>query len=346
MRDALHGGRGGERILVVCEPCTAAAPLVARLDGLGLDSRVASPAEAIEPTWSEWPVVVLASNALPGLEELRLCLDAPVVPVALGHADAPDGVLIIPDTDEQLLAVVNGLVRLSREFREHLSRVSWSAAVELSSWIGSSIDVFVRSVAEALGTRPPMAMTAEPPPLEDPTLADDGAFPSPELLADPPSLEGDLDSFELMALLDVLRVSRRTGELQVVSSAGHASLMLDAGQLARIEVEAQPTFEQALVDAGVVDPALMADVLEMSRAHDRSVLDLLSQVCVLDAETVRVVAENRAALLLVRVAAWQGGRFAFYVRSAPAKGTALSGLTLDLAWLMLEAARLADEQAA
>lgn len=177
---------------------------------------------------------------------------------------------------------------------------------------------------------------------------DDGEGP-PLDREDPAVFSGDLSQFNLLELLEFLRVHRRTGSLRVAAPTGVAGeVLLVDGALASATTTDIDRLGDRLRAARLVSPAELEGLAALQRSLPEppalGVLLLARELVTPEALRAVVLAQAEAAIAVIL--AWPAGRFAFETDEGVRAALAHPTLALDTGHLLMEVLRKSDERRA
>lgn len=150
-------------------------------------------------------------------------------------------------------------------------------------------------------------------------------------------LAGDLRTFGLPDLLEMLRNRRSTGALLLASEGGLAELVFQEGDLASARTAAAPSLLEVLVEFGELSPEMAEELGGGDAAAQTAVArGIITPASLQAAHGTQIVGVVRALM------SWREGSFAFRRTTPAAEGVA----TYHTGRLLLEALRQLDEEAA
>lgn len=126
------------------------------------------------------------------------------------------------------------------------------------------------------------------------------------------AFSGDLAQFGLVDLLEFLRLNRRTGVLQIVSTQGMGELYMSEGRMIGANTSNSERMGELLIKAGMLTPAVFEEIIAEQgegapMALVRAVLDR-GQV---KAAEMRAILFQQAQDAIGEVMGWEDGYFAF-----------------------------------
>ena len=156
---------------------------------------------------------------------------------------------------------------------------------------------------------------------------------------------GDLAQFNLIDLLEFLRLNRRTGYLRVVSSKGVGEIMLVEGRLVGATTTNIDRLGDVLIAQGTLSQISLDAAIEAQRlARDRTPLGrMLVEQGRLSTADLRTALQSQVQQTIADVLSWGDGQFAFEADETVRETVAHPDLELDTGSIMLEVLRLMDE---
>jgi len=183
-----------------------------------------------------------------------------------------------------------------------------------------------------------------------PDRAEAEPTPAPET-ARAASMSGSLRTFQLLDLLEFLRIQSQTGTLLISSQLGVGSIVLSQGSLISVATPGRKPLGDELVDRGLVPRASVDAVTKArtpgapgTRAADDELGEALCRDGLLSREQLQQVSLDRAIDEVERLNGWTDGTFEFHP-SEPPGGIPLAS-KFDLRRLVLEMQRRADARPA
>ncbi|MEZ4436620.1 MAG: tetratricopeptide repeat protein [bacterium] len=168
-----------------------------------------------------------------------------------------------------------------------------------------------------------------------------GGGPRPSDLA----FTGDLAQFGLVDLLEFLRLNRRTGVLQIVSTQGMGELQMSDGRMIGANTSNSTRLAELLLKAGMLDVAAL-DAIEAEQG-ETSPLALVRAVLdrgVVKAAEMRAIVYQQAQDAIGEIMGWEDGYFAFQGdESLKGMFAEYPEVELDTSSIMLELLRRMDE---
>ncbi|MCA9543308.1 MAG: tetratricopeptide repeat protein, partial [Myxococcales bacterium] len=166
------------------------------------------------------------------------------------------------------------------------------------------------------------------------------------LARDDAAIAGDLSQFNLVDLLEFLRLNRRTGILRTASKQGVGELMLVEGRLAGASTTNTERLGDRLAAAGLVHPDALDEAVALQHSmHEQEPLGriLLEREHVAPADLRKVIAEQVMGAI-TEIVGWESGRFAFEADELVRDRVLHPALELDTGQIMLDVLRLLDER--
>jgi tetratricopeptide (TPR) repeat protein len=258
-----------------------------------------------------------------------------------GHADEAltllrEAVVTAPDEPEVYLELATTLLALGRHGQ--------AAAVVAKGLMKDPEDPRLRQLLAEAGEH---AVVAAPPPspsdsVELPaSVSQDGPRAQPGDSA----FSGNLKQFELLDLLEFLRLNRRTGVLRLVSDGRVAEVHLVDGHLAGGTIAGNARLGKMLLTNGMIPPEALQRAVELQRSAPRPLP--LGQVLLshdfITAETLRPALVDQIKMTLLEITDWTDGTFVFDADEEMVHGLNADPLLLDTTTMMLETVRLRDE---
>ena len=154
-------------------------------------------------------------------------------------------------------------------------------------------------------------------------------------------LEGRLEIFETVAVLQMLHHSRVTGRLQVTRKSNRANLFFDGGNVSFADIVKRPALlGEYLVSQGAITRAALDYFLE-ARHPTKKLGVRLVEAGVVTEDVVREAVESQIREVIYEIVGWGEGRFQFRSGDRPEGEDIRISVPLD--HLMLEGARRLDE---
>ena len=156
---------------------------------------------------------------------------------------------------------------------------------------------------------------------------------------------GDLSQFNLIDLLEFLRLNRRTGALRMASRHGVGEIMLVEGRLVAATTTNTGRLGDILVDDGLLSVAELDSAMESQKLMAQATP--LGRI-LLDANRVsptelRRILSAQIQQTIAEVLKWGEGQFAFEADDTVRQAVAHPQLELDTSSIMLEVLRILDE---
>ena len=163
------------------------------------------------------------------------------------------------------------------------------------------------------------------------------------------TLQGDLATLDLAALLQNLEFNARTGTLSIDAAAGRTQILFVEGHIAALGRKGRPALVETLVASGMVSESQLESVQRKRRGTGRSLGELLEQAGALSHEDLVEAAKGRLVDDICELVCTEAGEFAFQRGAAPRNVFDAEERRLELALpigpMLLEAARRSDHWA-
>lgn len=157
-------------------------------------------------------------------------------------------------------------------------------------------------------------------------------------------IEGSLREFGLHDILQLIHLSRKTGELRVVRepSGLRGAVVFSGGAVANAGVdEATPRLGYMLLNAGKITEADLQRAVELHGSDPkRSWFSVFESLAVVDKEDLQSYTKFQVEEFMYEILSWQDGRFTFGERSV-AESECVTWIPVES--LLMEGARRADE---
>jgi len=158
------------------------------------------------------------------------------------------------------------------------------------------------------------------------------------------SMSGSLRTFQLLDLLEFLRIQNQTGTLLISSQLGVGSIVLSQGSLVSVATPGRKPLGDELVDRGLVARAIVDEITKARApgpgAADDELGETLWRDGLLSREQLQQVLLDRAIDEVERLNGWVDGAFQFHP-GAPTGGIPIAS-KFDLRRLVLEMLRRAE----
>jgi tetratricopeptide (TPR) repeat protein len=176
-----------------------------------------------------------------------------------------------------------------------------------------------------------------------PERAEAERTPDPET-ARAASMSGSLKTFQLLDLLEFLRIQSQTGTLFISSPLGVGSIVLSQGSLMSVATSGRKPLADELVDRGLVARASVEEATKAGppgpSAADDELGEALCRDGLLSREQLQQVLLDRAIDDVERLNGWTDGTFHFHPSESP--GGVPIASKFDLRRLVLEMQRRAE----
>ena len=160
------------------------------------------------------------------------------------------------------------------------------------------------------------------------------------------SLEGRLDDLGLTDIFQIISLSKRSGVLTLIRKEGTARLVFSQGFVIFATSDTRNRLGYTLVQKGIISNSDLENALKIqkTRGSSKPIGTILMETCSLDQETLEKEIRGHILYVAMDLMSWTTGSFHFELGSPLEDDIALKvGLNTD--FLLLEAARLKDEQA-
>lgn len=157
-----------------------------------------------------------------------------------------------------------------------------------------------------------------------------------------PDLEGRLDLFEPISVLQMLNLACATGELRLKSGRNSARIYFNCGSVSYAEIAEKPMkLGEHLVSRGLLSSEELERCLAKKEAGKR-IGDVLIEEGCLDEATLREAVEEQIKTAIYEVVKWKSGVFVFTSGKEPRGQDVLIDVPLD--HLVLEGLKRMDEE--
>lgn len=177
--------------------------------------------------------------------------------------------------------------------------------------------------------------------LERPLGLGGGGGPRPSDLA----FTGDLAQFGLVDLLEFLRLNRRTGVLQIVSTQGMGELHMSDGRMIGANTSNSTRMAELLLKAGMLDGAALDEIeAEQGETSPLALVRAVLDRGAVKATEMRAIVFQQAQDAMGEIMNWEDGYFAFQGdESLKLVFAEYPEVELDTSSMMLELLRRMDE---
>lgn len=160
------------------------------------------------------------------------------------------------------------------------------------------------------------------------------------------TLQGDLATLDLSALLQNLESNARTGTLSIEGPGGKSSVLVREGKISAFACKGRPTLMQTLVAAGAIRAQDLEEAQRKRRGRGVSLGEILVAAGHIDEEELVAAARSRLLDDLCELVCMQAGEFSFHRGGVPRGVFDAEERRLELALptgpLLLESARRSD----
>jgi len=156
------------------------------------------------------------------------------------------------------------------------------------------------------------------------------------------SIKGNLETFYLTSLLQMLNYDQKTGKLTIKSAANEVQIFLHEGDIV-FATEAQKTnrLGDLLKDNGMISQQVLNECLALSRKNKQGLGKTLVQQGHISLENLNAFLLKQAENTIYNVFLWTQGEFEYRDQELNLKGVV--GNKLNIMNLLLEASRRIDE---
>jgi tetratricopeptide (TPR) repeat protein len=156
---------------------------------------------------------------------------------------------------------------------------------------------------------------------------------------------GDLSEFNLVDLLEFLRLNRRTGKLRCAAKPGVGELLLVEGRLVGGTTTNTGRLGDRLRDSDLVAPAALEEAvaLQQSMPEAPALGRILLEQGSVGPKDLREALFDQVMAAVKEIVGWAGGRFAFEADENVRHSLLHPDLELNTVQIMLEVVRIMDE---
>lgn len=156
------------------------------------------------------------------------------------------------------------------------------------------------------------------------------------------SIKGNLETFYLTSLLQMLNYDRKTGKLTIKSDANEVQIFLHEGDIV-FATETQKTnrLGDLLINNGIISQQVLEECLALSRRNKQGLGKTLVHQGHVSLEKLNAFLLKQAENTIYNVFLWSHGEFEYHDQERNLKGVA--GNKLNTMNLLLEASRRIDE---
>lgn len=156
-----------------------------------------------------------------------------------------------------------------------------------------------------------------------------------------PALEGSLDTFQPISVLQLVNLAQATGELELVVEGNSASVFFDRGSMTFASLSnRQLKLGEYLANQGLITRAHLEQALR--KRDGRRLGDRLVDAGAIDVRTLQRAIEEQIKDVIYQVIRWTNGRFKFHDGRKPSQEDVLIDIPLD--HLVLEGLKRLDEE--
>jgi CheY-like chemotaxis protein len=166
--------------------------------------------------------------------------------------------------------------------------------------------------------------------------------PSSAAPAGSAGIQGNLESFRIVEVMQMLGLQRQTGRLAITRPGEEGEIFFRDGSVvyAQVKPEGSDGTENLLRKTCRIAEESLRYVQQIAEMTDKSIDDVLAQERLMDLKTFGECLRRHTESAVYKIMAWQEGEFVFDKASPPVFSTSIQLRVDDL---LLEGARRADE---
>ncbi len=158
------------------------------------------------------------------------------------------------------------------------------------------------------------------------------------------SIKGNLETFYLSSLLQMLNYEKKTGRLKIKSQTNEVQIILYEGDIVfATEQHKRNRLGLLLMNNGLIDQQVLDICLELSRKKNQGIGKTLVQEGYISLNKLNTFLLKQAENTIYNVFLWESGEFEYNDAELNLKG--VIGKTFNIMNIMLEASRRIDELA-